>query len=68
MLTSEQIAQERNLANGIKALQAENEQLRGHCIALAGHLRWASKVIAAFGKTAQLEAIDGAIQRWEAHP
>lgn len=49
-------------------IRRENEHLRGHCIALAGHLRWAAKVIRAFGRTAQLEAIEGAIERWEQMP
>lgn len=57
-----------NMANGIRALQAENQELRDHCYTLASHLRWASKVIAAFGKTAQLDAIEGALGQWERQP
>ena len=52
----------------IARLEAENEKLRAHCIALAGHLRWAARVISAFGKTAQIESIEDAIQLWEDHP
>ena len=52
----------------IDRLKAENEQLRGHCYALSGHLRWAAKVIAAFGRTAQLDAVEAAIQRFEDMP